>query len=225
MNLSIFNKKYKQNKDNTLNKLFQEKFKGIFHESVVAIYIFDKDKNFIDSNEAGLELLGYSRKELLSMSIPQVDADTEVVKPTHKHLLSGGRIVNFEHKLKRKDGKTITVLNNSRSLKDDNENIIGLLSTINNITERVEAENELKKHKDHLDVLVKERTVELEKALIKVKQLQGLLPICSSCKKIRDDNNNWEQIEQYITDRSDAEFTHSLCPECAHNLYPEINNK
>jgi DNA repair exonuclease SbcCD ATPase subunit len=63
---------------------------------------------------------------------------------------------------------------------------------------------------------------ELQDALAEVKTLSGLLPICSSCKKIRDDNGSWSQIEVYIRKHSDAEFTHGLCPECAKRLYPEF---
>lgn len=64
--------------------------------------------------------------------------------------------------------------------------------------------------------------VELRAALAKVKQLKGMLPICSSCKKIRDDRGYWNQIENYIHDHSEAEFTHGICEECAHKLYPEL---
>ena len=64
--------------------------------------------------------------------------------------------------------------------------------------------------------------VELQEALAKVKTLSGLLPICSSCKKIRDDKGYWNQIETYIRQRSEAEFTHSICPNCAKMLYPGL---
>lgn len=60
---------------------------------------------------------------------------------------------------------------------------------------------------------------DLKKALEKVKVLSGLLPICCSCKKIRDDKGYWNQIEVYIRDHSDAEFSHGLCPDCAKKLY------
>ena len=60
---------------------------------------------------------------------------------------------------------------------------------------------------------------ELQKALSEIKTLSGLLPICASCKKIRDDKGYWNQIELYIRDRSEAEFSHSLCPVCAEKLY------
>lgn len=62
---------------------------------------------------------------------------------------------------------------------------------------------------------------ELQKALGEVKQLSGILPICASCKKIRDDQGYWEQIESYIRDHSEAQFSHGICPECVKKLYPE----
>lgn len=66
---------------------------------------------------------------------------------------------------------------------------------------------------------------ELQQALEKVKILSGLLPICASCKKIRDDKGFWNQIESYISTHSEAEFSHSLCPDCANHLYRDLNLK
>ncbi len=66
---------------------------------------------------------------------------------------------------------------------------------------------------------------ELKEALSKVKVLSGFLPICASCKKIRDDNGYWNQIEAYIRDHSDAEFSHGVCPDCAKELYPGFYKK
>jgi len=66
---------------------------------------------------------------------------------------------------------------------------------------------------------------ELEDALARVKQLSGLLPICASCKRIRDDQGYWTQIESYIRDHSEAEFSHSICPECIKKLYGDIHIK
>ena len=62
---------------------------------------------------------------------------------------------------------------------------------------------------------------ELQTALERVKTLSGMLPICASCKKIRDDQGYWNQIEAYIAKHSEAEFSHGICPECARKLYPE----
>jgi PAS domain S-box-containing protein len=114
----------------------EEKYRAIFHESIVAIYVFNAQKRFINSNQAGLDLLGYSRAELLSMSIPDVDADPDAVQPAHQQLLSGGRLINYEHRLRRKDGTIITVSNNSKPLVDEQGNIIGMLSTLIDISER-----------------------------------------------------------------------------------------
>ena len=61
----------------------------------------------------------------------------------------------------------------------------------------------------------------LQEALAKVKTLSGLLPICASCKKIRDDKGYWNQIESYISDHSEADFSHGICPQCAKKLYPD----
>jgi len=66
---------------------------------------------------------------------------------------------------------------------------------------------------------------ELQQALASVKSLSGLLPICASCKKIRDDQGYWEQVEAYISSHSEATFTHGLCPECFHKLYPEFEDR
>ena len=68
-----------------------------------------------------------------------------------------------------------------------------------------------------------ERFQELEDALKRVKQLQGLLPICSYCKKIRNDRNYWEQVDAYITSHSEAQFSHGICPDCYEiHLRPQL---
>lgn len=63
---------------------------------------------------------------------------------------------------------------------------------------------------------------EREEALAQIKILQGFLPICSSCKKIRDDQGAWSQMEVYIRNHSEAQFSHGLCPDCARKLYPKF---
>jgi sensor histidine kinase regulating citrate/malate metabolism len=64
---------------------------------------------------------------------------------------------------------------------------------------------------------------DLQDAIAKINTLKGLLPICANCKKIRDDKDRWEQIESYIREHSEAEFTHSICPECVKKLYPDLD--
>jgi hypothetical protein len=63
---------------------------------------------------------------------------------------------------------------------------------------------------------------ELQNALSEIKTLRGIVPICASCKKIRDDEGYWHQVESYVRDHSEAEFSHSICPDCAKNLYPDL---
>ena len=65
---------------------------------------------------------------------------------------------------------------------------------------------------------VADRVVELERALSRVQQLQGLLPICSYCKKVRDDQNYWQQVDSYISKHTKVEFSHGICPDCYDRL-------
>lgn len=69
-----------------------------------------------------------------------------------------------------------------------------------------------------------QRVKELEEALRQVNQLQGMLPICSYCKKVRNDDDYWEQVEEYVTEHTEAKFSHSVCPDCYEKyLKPEIS--
>lgn len=81
---------------------------------------------------------------------------------------------------------------------------------------------EIALYKHEMEKERKRLITELQSALAKVKQLSGFLPICASCKKIRDDQGYWNQVEDYICEHSEAEFTHSLCPECVKKLYSEL---
>lgn len=94
-----------------------------------------------------------------------------------------------------------------------------IIILIRDITRRKHAEQELKK----LATTEREKLIgELQEALAKVKKLSGFLPICSSCKQIRDDKGYWYQIEEYIKTHSEADFSHSICPDCAEKLYPDL---
>jgi hypothetical protein len=74
---------------------------------------------------------------------------------------------------------------------------------------------------DEKDALINE----LRQALNEVKTLQGIIPICAACKKIRDDLGYWHQVEAYVSSHSNALFSHGICPECVKELYPEIANE
>ena len=68
-------------------------------------------------------------------------------------------------------------------------------------------------------------TKRLQGALDNIKTLEGLLPMCANCKNIRDDDGYWQQVEVYIRQHSKAQFSHSICPKCAHQLYPDLFNE
>ena len=97
-------------------------------------------------------------------------------------------------------------------IKIRDDDLWQIRAAVSDITERKSAQTQR-------DTLI----TELQKALSEVKTLRGFLPICANCKDIRNDRGYWEKIETYIRDRSDAEFSHSLCPKCAKELYPYMD--
>lgn len=97
----------------------------------------------------------------------------------------------------------------------ENRPVLSILKEIADITEEL--------HTAHAEIKRRiEAEAALTKALSEVKTLRGFLPICSGCKKIRDDHGYWQQIELYIREHSDAEFSHGLCPECLEQYYPDL---
>ncbi len=83
---------------------------------------------------------------------------------------------------------------------------------------RVKTQLELKQKRDDERRLL----AELQLALSQIRQLSGLIPICAGCKRIRDDSGYWQQVEEYVTEHSDATFTHGLCPDCVEAYFPEL---
>ena len=71
---------------------------------------------------------------------------------------------------------------------------------------------------------LKQTNLKLRKTLQEIKTLRGLIPICANCKKIRNDRGYWDEVEVYVENHSEAEFSHSICPDCVSKLYPEIFN-
>ena len=129
-------------------------------------------------------------------------------------IISGEEEVTAESAKYRTQEGTNTFIISARPFRDADNNLIGIVESFHNISDRIKAENTKAE-------LIKD----LQEALDRVNLLDGLLPICSSCKKIRDDKGYWNQIETYIREHSQAEFTHGICPDCAKKLYPEYYEK
>jgi hypothetical protein len=129
-----------------------------------------------------------------------------------RELAEKGRIDGLEMLFRTKSGGSITALMSATVIVIRGEQCV--LSSVSDITERRRSEEERER-------LLRER----ENTIAEVKVLSGLLPICSSCKKIRDDTGYWNQIESYIRTHSQAEFSHGLCPDCMEKIYPGMASR
>jgi PAS domain S-box-containing protein len=128
----------------------------------------------------------------------------------HEMMETGGRY-HQEYRFRRKDGAYIVVEDHGVCLRNERGKIYRMLGAVADISERARAAQEREK-------LVSE----LQKAVSDVQTLSGLLPICANCKKIRDDRGNWTHIEEFIQERSTAQFSHGICPECTKKLYADL---
>jgi PAS domain S-box-containing protein len=189
-------------------ELSERKYRMLYDSAIDAIFIADVDGKFIDVNRTAHERLGYTRDELLALHISRLDPPDFAAKAGARieQLRHQGRLI-FETAHRRKDGTIMPVEINARIIDYDHRKAI--FSIVRDITDRKLAEQEREK-----------LIAELQNALAEIKTLHGILPICASCKKIRDDQGAWHQVEAYIRDHTDAEFSHGLCADCAKKLYP-----
>jgi GAF domain-containing protein len=95
------------------------------------------------------------------------------------------------------------------------------LTMLNYISDNIAIAIQRKSAEDEKNRLL----AELKESLVNIKTLKGLVPICSSCKKIRNDFGYWQQVEEYVAEHTEADFSHGLCDECAHKLYPQYFRK
>ena len=173
------------------------------------VLVLDGAGCIVDVNPAALKLMGLEGTSPIGRHIDALFPQW-VEMLAHK---DGGGEKERQEKLERGDAVQYLDIR-SIGLMDAGEPEGGALVIIRDVT----VEKQLEAQREAL-------VVDLQNALAQVKTLSGLLPICAHCKKIRDDSGYWHQIEAYVRDHSEADFSHSLCPDCCKVLYPELFDK
>ena len=178
--------------------------------------IYGKDLNglVISWNKAAERIFGYAAEEIIGHSVSilyPIDRRDELVDLMGR-IKHGQRVGLFETVRLRKDGRFIPVSVTVSPVKDVRGKIVGGSAISRDITLRKNDERERFR-------LIEELTESLKQ----VKTLSGLLPICASCKRIRDDQGYWQQVETYITDHTHADFTHGICPDCLEKSESKTN--
>lgn len=180
-------------------------FRELVNESNDALFVIEPaTSRILDTNARAWSSMGYSREELLTMKVIDFETRLPDLASWQQHVAEVKKVgaATVEGCLRRKDGSTFPVEVNVRYVVHGGREY--MVAITRDITERKQTE------------------AERQRLLGEVKALSGMLPICSACKKIRDDQGYWTQVETYIHRHSDAEFTHSLCPDCVKALYPEV---
>lgn len=190
---------------------------SIVENSEEAIIGKSLDGTITSWNFGAERIYGYKAAEALGQNIYSliIPADRqEEIQGILNGIRRGVRVNRFQTQRLRKDGKLIDVSLTISPIKDPQGRLTGASSIGRDITEALLAEAE------------RERLInKLQDALAEVKTLQGILPICMHCKKIRDEEGAWRQLELYISEHTNANFSHGICGPCTQTLYPEIYKK
>ena len=192
-------------------KTSEEKYRALFESSKDPVYITTIEGAVMDANPAFFSLFGYTIYDLDQLKIEDLYVNPENRAEFIKELHKSGFVKDHLEKLQTRDGSELDCLITATVRRSVDGDILRYQGTIRDISEVRRRE------------LEKEQLIsELQDALAEVKKLSGLLPICMHCKKIRDDQGYWNQIESYIHEHSDAEFSHSICKDCAEKYYPDM---
>jgi two-component system cell cycle sensor histidine kinase/response regulator CckA len=166
-------------------------------------------------NKAAERIYGYTAEEVIGQHISILappNRPNELENTLQRIIMGGESFARVETFRVRKDGTLVEVSVTISAIRDTSGKTIGASTIARDITERRREEAERLR-------LIQDLT----EALAHTKTLQSLLPICASCKKIRDDKGYWQQVEVYFHKHSGMDFTHGLCPECSDRLYPEFS--
>ena len=190
----------------------EKHYRILMDESMDPTFSFYADGTYRYVNKAFAQGVGKKSDEIIGYKIWDVFEKDEADKrfAIVKKVFSEGKTEEIEVRVPLPSGDTY-YLTTAKPIFNDSGAVETVICTSKNITKRKLAEVALKKEHDNL-----------LKALKEIKTLSGLLPICASCKKIRDDKGYWNQIESYIEQHSDAQFSHAICPACAKKLYPDL---
>lgn len=171
---------------------------------------WDKNQRCLFSNDAYREWFGKSPEQMLGMSLKDLLGPLyEKNLPYILEALRGEKQI-FERRIPLPDGGF------RDSIATYTPDIIG--GEVQGFSAHVADVTILREREIELQRVIGER----DKALAEVRTLSGLLPICASCKRIRDKAGEWQPIERYVGERTEASFTHGMCPECMEKFYPEI---
>jgi len=189
----------------------ENKFSRAFYTAPYGVMIIRLAGGVIlDVNDIFLRMTGYTREEIIGKSGFDLNIlySEEDMSAVINDLLLNRGVRDKEMLLRKKNGEVACILASSDFLVINQSRC--LLSCLIDITER-------KQQQFEREALIEQ----LQQALSEVKTLSGMLPICSSCKKVRDDKGYWNSIEAYIHKHSAAKLTHGICPDCRKKLYPE----
>ncbi len=192
----------------------EQNFRRTFEESPVAAALLGLDLRFQRVNSELSRMTGFSKEELLGMRYEDLSFPEDLagaIKSFERLLKEDTETLNIETRLLSKSHKILWTKMYLKLMRD----VCGAPQHYFPIIQDITAEKLYEEEREQL-------LERLRDSLAKVKKLSGLLPICSSCKKIRDDKGYWMQVETYLSEHSEAEFSHSICPECAKRLYPEF---
>jgi PAS domain S-box-containing protein len=159
--------------------------------------------------------------------IPTVESFLNLIHPDDRQSMqewiagcaAGEKPGELDFRINRPDGTMRYVKGRGEVVLDTKKRPLFMAGTVMDITERKQADQEIQQYIAELA----EKNNELQDALTDIKQLSGLLPICASCKKIRDDSGYWHGVETFIAEHSNAEFSHGICPECEKKAYEELD--
>jgi len=187
----------------------EEKYRTLVEKATEAICIF-QDERIAFNNSRLNEDLGLIGVDLVGRPVGDIvyDADLEAVQLAQRAWIEGHDTPDgYEFRMKNRNGDPVWVAVSARRIEYGGRWAVLALFTNMDSRKKLEAAHEA-------------TIEELRRRIAEVKTLTGLLPICASCKKVRDDKGYWNQIEVYLSAHSSAVLSHSLCPECLGRLYP-----